>query len=56
MKERLDTLLVARNLSESREKAKATIMSGMVYVNGQKVDKAGASFSSDVEIEVRGSV
>ncbi len=55
MKERLDALLVARNLSESREKAKATIMSGLVYVNGQKVDKAGAMLSPEVEIEVRGS-
>ena len=36
MKERLDVLLVKRNLAESREKAKALIMSGIVYVNGQK--------------------
>ncbi|HEY9574662.1 MAG TPA: TlyA family RNA methyltransferase [Lachnospiraceae bacterium] len=54
MKERLDVLLVKRNLASSREKAKAIIMSGNVYVKGQKEDKAGASFSEDVEIEVRG--
>ena len=41
MKERLDVLLVKRNLADSREKAKALIMSGIVYVNGQKEDKAG---------------
>ena len=39
-KERLDVLMVQRNLAESREKAKALIMSGIVYVNGQKEDKA----------------
>lgn len=55
MKERLDVLLVQRNLAESREKAKALIMSGIVYVNGQKEDKAGTSFDPAVPIEVRGS-
>ena len=55
MKERLDVLLVQRNLAESREKAKALIMSGIVYVNGQKEDKAGTSFETTVPIEVRGS-
>lgn len=55
MKERLDVLLVKRNLAESREKAKAVIMSGIVYVDGQKEDKAGASFPETVQIEVRGS-
>ncbi len=55
MKERLDVLLVKRNLAESREKATAVIMSGIVYVDGQKEDKAGASFSETVQIEVRGS-
>ena len=54
-KERLDVLMVQRNLSESREKAKALIMSGIVYVNGQKEDKAGTSFEETVQIEVRGS-
>lgn len=56
MKERLDVLLVNRNLAESREKAKAIIMSGIVYVDGQKEDKAGTSFNESVAIEVRGAV
>ena len=55
MKERLDILLVNRNLAGSREKAKALIMSGIVYVNGQKEDKAGASFPEDCSIEIRGT-
>ena len=55
MKERLDVLLVKRNLAESREKAKALIMSGIVYVNGQKEDKAGTTFEETAPIEVRGS-
>ena len=40
-KTRLDVLLVTRGLQESRQKAQATIMSGLVYVNGQKADKPG---------------
>ena len=55
MKKRLDLLLAERNLAPSREKAKALIMSGIVYVNGQKEDKAGASFPEEAVIEVRGS-
>ena len=55
MKERLDVLMVKRNLAESREKAKALIMSGIVYVNDQKEDKAGTSFDESAVIEVRGS-
>ena len=55
MKERLDVLLVKRNLAESREKAKAIIMAGQVYVNGQKEDKAGSTFDIYAPIEVRGS-
>ncbi|MDO4313260.1 MAG: TlyA family RNA methyltransferase [Eubacteriales bacterium] len=54
MKERLDVLLVKRNLAESREKAKAIIMSGNVFVEGQREDKAGASFSDEVSIEIKG--
>ena len=54
MKERLDVLLVKRNLAESREKAKAVIMSGNVFVDGQREDKAGSTFPPDVSIEVRG--
>lgn len=55
MKERLDVLLYKRGLAESREKAKAIIMSGIVYVDGQKEDKAGTSFEETVSLEVRGS-
>ena len=44
MKERLDILLVKQGLAESREKAKAVIMAGEVFVQGQREDKAGASF------------
>ena len=54
MKERLDILLVKRNLAASREKAKAIIMSGSVFVDGQREDKAGATFPEKAAIEVRG--
>lgn len=54
MKERLDVLLVKRNLVESREKAKAIIMSGNVFVDGMREDKAGTSFPETVTIEVKG--
>lgn len=56
MKERLDVLLVNRGLAPSREKAKALIMSGIVYVNGQKEDKAGTTFQEEKieSLEVRG--
>ncbi len=54
MKERLDVLLVKNGLAPSREKAKAVIMSGIVYVNGQKEDKAGSLFEDTADIEVRG--
>ena len=56
MKERLDILLVNRGLAASREKAKAIIMSGIVYVDGQKEDKAGSMFEETAAIEVRGAV
>lgn len=56
MKERLDVLLVRQGLAASREKAKAVIMAGCVYVNDQKEDKAGAMFDeTKVSLEVRGS-
>ena len=55
MKERLDILLVNKGLAPSRERAKALIMSGIVYVNNQKEDKAGSTFDTEAEIEVRGS-
>ena len=54
MKERLDVLLVKKNLAPSREKAKAVIMAGSVYVDGQKEDKAGSMFPETASITVRG--
>lgn len=55
-KQRLDLLLFSRGLAPSREKAKTLIMSGIVYVNGQKEDKAGTAFLDvpETQIEVRG--
>ncbi|MCI5731117.1 MAG: TlyA family RNA methyltransferase [Eubacterium sp.] len=53
-KERLDVLLVKRGLSPSREKAKAVIMAGEVFVDNQREDKAGQTFPESVQIEVRG--
>ena len=55
MKERLDVLLVKQGLAESREKAKALIMSGIVYVDGDKEDTAGTAFPETSVIEVRGN-
>lgn len=56
MKERLDVLLVKQGLAESREKAKAVIMAGEIFVQGQREDKAGAMFDeSKVTITVKGS-
>ena len=55
MKERLDVLLGKKNLADSREKAKAVIMAGEVYVNNQKEDKAGSMFEETAKIEVRGN-
>ena len=54
-KERLDVALVARGLAETRAKAQASIMSGIVYVDGQKADKPGVSYEETVDIEVRGA-
>ena len=53
-KERIDCALVSRGLADSREKAKAIIMSGIVYVNNQKCDKAGDTVKPEDTIEVRG--
>lgn len=54
MKKRLDILLVERGLFPSREKAKAVIMAGQVYVDCQKADKPGTDVSEDAAVEVRG--
>ena len=53
IKKRLDVLLVEQGHAESRSKAQAIIMSGLVYVNGQKADKSGMSFEEHVQLEVR---
>ncbi len=55
MKKRLDVLLVEQGLADSREKAKAIIMSGIVYVDNNKEDKAGTTFDEIAKIEVRGN-
>lgn len=54
-KQRLDQLLFEKGLTESRERAKTTIMSGIVYVNGQKVEKPGTPVDPEAQIEVRGN-
>ena len=53
-KKRLDVLLTEQGYFESRQKAQATIMSGLVFVNGQRVDKSGTAVAEDARIEVRG--
>ena len=53
IKKRLDVLLVEKGLAETRAKAQAVIMSGLVYVEGQKADKPGTSYEESVQIEVR---
>lgn len=53
-KVRLDVLLVEKGLQESRQKAQAIIMSGMVYVNNQKADKPGTAVAEDAAVEIRG--
>ena len=55
-KTRLDVLLVERGLMESRQKAQTTIMSGLVFVKGQRVDKPGTAVDNEAEIEIRGNV
>lgn len=53
-KERIDVLLVKKGLAASREKAKATVMTGIVFVGGRRVDKPGEEFPEDVVIEMKG--
>lgn len=55
-KKRLDILLNERDLAASRSKAKAMIMTGNVFVDGQRVDKAGTQIDVDADIEIRGDV
>lgn len=54
-KVRLDVLLLEKGFLDSRQKAQTTIMSGLVYVNQQKIDKPGTSVAEDAVIEVRGN-
>ena len=54
-KERLDVLLVKRGLAESREIAKAIIMTGNVFVEEQREDKAGSTFAEDAQIRIKGT-
>ena len=55
IKKRLDVLLVEQGYADTRTKAQAIIMSGLVYVEGQKADKPGTAFEESVAIEVRGA-
>ena len=55
MKERLDILVMENGFAQSREKAKAIIMAGEIFVNGQKEDKAGMKFPTDAEITWKGN-
>ena len=55
IKKRLDVLLVEQGYADSRTKAQAIIMSGNVYVDGQKADKPGMSFDETLPLEVRGA-
>lgn len=55
-KTRLDVLLTQQGMAESRQKARAIIMSGVVFVNGQRADKPGMAIANDASIEVRGHV
>ena len=54
MKKRLDILLTEKGLADSRQKAQALIMAGIVYVNGQKADKSGTSYEETLPVEIRG--
>jgi 23S rRNA (cytidine1920-2'-O)/16S rRNA (cytidine1409-2'-O)-methyltransferase len=54
-KQRLDVYLFENGLAESREKAKATIMSGIVFVDDQRADKAGLTIDTDSKVEIRGN-
>lgn len=52
---RLDQLVFDLGLAESRERAKTTVMSGLVFVNGQRADKPGMQVSPDINVEVKGT-
>ena len=54
-KERLDVLLVNRGLFESREKAKAAIMAGLIFIGTERIDKAGTKVDIEANLEVKGN-
>ena len=54
-KKRLDVILFEKGLVQSRERAKSLIMSGVVFVNDERVDKAGATIFEDAKIEIKGN-
>ena len=53
MKDRLDIIMTGRNMTASREKARATIMAGLVYVDGERMDKPGAQVDVEAEITIK---
>lgn len=53
MKNRLDIILTERGLFASREKARASIMAGLVYVDGQRIDKAGTAVDTEAQIQIK---
>ena len=55
-KVRIDQLVFDRGLTESRERAKTSIMSGLVFVNGQRLDKPGMSVDENAIVELKGAV
>ena len=55
-KKRLDVLLAEKGLAESREKARAMIMSGIVYVDNNKIDKPGTKVDEESSVEIKGNV
>jgi len=54
-KERLDILLVNKGFFESREKARSSIMAGVIFVNGEKIDKPGTKVNEDSSVEIKGN-
>ncbi len=55
-KERVDVLLVERGLAETREKAKRSIMAGLVYTNEERLDKPGEKVNADIPLSIKGNV
>lgn len=55
-KERVDVLLVEQGLAETREKAKRSIMAGLVYIEGERIDKPGVKISVETKLSIKGKV